>query len=413
MKKGEKGGQKNAGLSRYEQRGVSSEKKEVHAAIAHLDKGLFPGAFCKILPDILAGSPRYCNISHSDGAGTKAVLAYLIWKWTGDLRVWKGIIRDSMFMNLDDMMCAGALGPFLVTLTINRNKALIPGEVISILIQECQEVCDWLTGFEIQCRFAGGETADVGDLVRTITVDNNITVRFKRSEVIDAGRIRPGAFIVGFSSTGQASWEDVPNSGMGSNGLTSARHDVLSREYRKHKETYAPETDKKLVYCGKHAHFESLSGDIGSMTIGQALLSPTRTYLPLAAKLFKEIGRKSFLGLIHCSGGGQTKIGKFGPKGILYLKSNPFPVPPLFRMLMNVRGLTIREAYQTYNMGHRFEAVIKTMKVANQCIEIARDCGIEAKIVGKVYLDETNPSRRSVVSIKTGSDNWENYVIGD
>jgi len=243
-------------VSRYEARGVSSSKEDVHNAIKHLDKGLFPGAFCKIQPDILAGSSRHCNVQHSDGAGTKAGLAYLVWKIQQVLSVWGGIIRDSIYMNIDDVGCAGGTGPFLVSLQIDRNKALIPGEVISVLINACQEVCDMLSSLSIDCRinlvFSGGETADVGDLVRTITVNNTVTTRFRRRDIIDASRIKAPAYIVGFSSTGQAKWETEPNSGMGSNGLTNARHDVLRPDYRRFTETFAPETDIKLVYCGKH-----------------------------------------------------------------------------------------------------------------------------------------------------------------
>ncbi|MEI6528611.1 MAG: phosphoribosylformylglycinamidine cyclo-ligase [bacterium] len=386
---------KNA-RSRYESRGVSSSKEDVHNAIRHLDKGLFPGAFCKILPDVLAGNPKYCNIQHADGAGTKSSLGYLWWKKFGDLSVWKGIIRDSLFMNFDDVGCAGGVGPFLVSLTIDRNKALIPGEVIAELINACQEVCDLLTSLGVPCVFSGGETADVGDLVRTITVDNTVTVRFKRKDVIDAGRIKAPAYIVGFSSTGQAKWETEPNSGMGSNGLTNARHDLLLPVYRKFKETYAPETDKKLIYCGKYyLDDHPLPGDL-RFTVGSALLSPTRTYLPLMAKLFKKVGRKHILGLIHCSGGGQTKCGKFGQTGIAYVKDNLFPMPPLFQLLKDVRSLSWLESYASYNMGHRLEAVVKSGAVADECIAVAGSCGIEARVIGRVVANPENPKGREV-----------------
>ncbi len=402
MKKSRKGGD----MSRYERRGVSSTKEEVHAAIAHLDKGLYPGAFCKILPDVLGGDPKYCNIQHADGAGTKAGLAYLMWKLHNLVGVWRGVVRCSLFMNLDDVGCAGGVGPFLVSLAIDRNKALIPGDVISEIINGCQEVCDLLTSYGIPCVFSGGETADVGDLVRTITVNNTVTVRFKRREVIDASRISAPAYIVGFSSTGQAQWETEINSGVGANGFTNARHDVLSPVYRKHTETYAPETEENLVYCGDYTLLDALPGDI-RFSIGTALLSPTRTYLPLFVRLFQEVGRKNFLGLVHNSGGGQIKCGKFGQLGIAYVKDQLFPVPPLFALLKKARGLSWREMYTSYNMGHRLEAVVRSKEIARDCIAVAKACGIDAQIVGKVIQDKKNPGRRSV-RIKT-ADASERY----
>jgi len=392
-------------VSRYEQRGVSSSKTEVHAAVEKLDKGLFPGAFCKILPDYLGHDPEYCNIQHADGAGTKASLAYLVWKLTGDISVWKGIICDSLFMNLDDVACAGALGPFLVSLSIGRNKALIPGEVIKALIEGCQEVCDMLTGYGIRCVFTGGETADLGDLVRTIVVDNTVTVRLPREDVIDAGNIRKDAYIVGFSSTGQTPWESGPNSGIGSNGLTNARHDVLAPLHRSHTETFAPETREYLIYCGDYQLSDLLPGD-PRFTIASALLSPTRTYLPLINRLIGYVGRENILGLIHCSGGGQTKIGKFGPKGIQYVKDNLFPVPPLFQMLQKVRNLPIRQMFESYNMGHRLEAVVPDMETAKRCMRAAQADLVEARIIGKTVPND-NPDQRKVV-IKT-ENSYETY----
>lgn len=392
-------------MSRYEQRGVSSSKIEVHAAIEKLDRGLFPGAFCKILPDYLANDSMYCCMQHADGAGTKAGLAYLFWRATGNLEVWKGIIRDSLFMNLDDAGCVGALGPFLVSLSIGRNKALIPGEVIKTLIEGCQEVCDQMTELGIPCIFTGGETADLGDLVRTITVDNTVTVRFRRDEVIDAREITNPAYIVGFSSTGQARWETEPNSGMGSNGLTNARHDVLSRYYRKFPETYAPETKLELVYCGDYGLYERLPGD-NRFTIASALLSPTRTYLPLIKRLLEEVGRENILGFIHCSGGGQTKIGKFGQKGIVYHKYDPFPIPPLFKLLKEARGLSDRELYESYNMGHRLEAVVPTLKIAELCIKAAAADSIEAKVVGKVIPGDVPDHRKVVINTDSGQESY-------
>lgn len=385
--------------SRYEARGVSASKSEVHAAVAKMDKGIFPGAFCTIHPDYLGGSRAHCIIQHADGAGTKSSLAYLVWKTTGDINVWRGIAADSLFMNLDDAGCAGALGPFLVDMTIGRNKALIPGEVIRTIIEECQNICDWLTDNDMPCIFTGGETADVGDLVRTIIVDNSITTRFRRSEVIDASRIRAPAYIVGFSSTGRAIWEPRPNSGMGSNGLTNARHDTLAKEYRRYPETFAPETDEKLIYCGDYSLTDILPGSMFS--IASALLSRTRDYLPLIQRIVPEIGRKRILGFIHCSGGGQTKIGKFGHAGSVYVKDNLFPVPPLFSMLQKVRKLPWDQMYTSYNMGHRLEAVVKSEKTAERMITISKDCGIDARIVGRVEW-RASTMRHVIITDPTG-----------
>lgn len=381
---------------RYEQRGVSSSKEDVHAAISGLDQGVFPGAFCKILPDTLGGDSDWCVVQHADGAGTKAGLAYLAWKLSGDLGVWQGIAQDSIVMNSDDMGCVGATGPFLVSNTIDRNKVRIPSEVVTALIQGNEDVLELLRRHGIACHSAGGETADVGDLSRTIIVNSTLMTRMRRDSVIDASRINAPALIIGFSSTGQAIWEDAPNSGIGSNGLTNARHDVLSSEYRVHTETYAPETSPDLIYSGKFKLTDSLPGD-DRFTIGSALLSPTRTYLPLIAYLVEKMGRDKFLGFVHCSGGGQTKIGKFGQPGIVYVKDNLFATPPLFTVLQEACGLPWREMYQTYNMGHRLEAVVRSETVAKRCIEIARGCGIDARIVGRVEKDSGNPSGRTVV----------------
>ena len=392
--------------STYDARGVSATKEQVHEAIAKMDKGLFPGAFCTIHPDYLGGDERYANIQHADGAGTKASLAYLVWKLTGNLDVWRGIVSDSLYMNYDDLVCAGALGPFLVSMTLGRNKALIPGEVIKVIIDECQAVCDMLTKLGITCIFTGGETADIGDLVRTIVVDNTITVRFPRAHVINAANIKAPGLIVGFSTTGKATWEDKPNSGIGSNGLTNARHDTLFPTYRVFTETYAPETDCDLIYCGKYDLRDLLPGD-SSFAIRDALLSPTRTYLPLVQRLFAEVGRENILGLIHCSGGGQTKIGKFGQPGNVYVKDRLFSVPPLFAMLKDVRNLPWREMYACYNMGHRLEVVVLSKDIATQCIAIAGSCGIEAQIVG--YVGQTASTDNREVRIKDPTGQWHEY----
>lgn len=375
-------------VDRYARRGVSSSKEGVHAAVSKLDKGIFPGAFCKILPDILTGSSEHCVAQHADGSGTKAILAYLVWKKTGDISVWRGIIRDSLFMNLDDLGCVGALGPFLITLTINRNKFLIPDEVIDVLISETQVICDWLTSLGIPCHFAGGETADLGDSVRTITIDHTVTCRLLRDQVIDASRIKSPAVIIGFSTTGQAVYEDVPNSGIGSNGLTNARHETLCDYYQHFRETYAPEMPRNLVYCGHYYMDWPLPLD-PSFTIASALLSPTRTYLPIIKHLM-EFLTPQVLGFIHCSGGGQTKIGKFGQPGIVYLKDSLFPTPPLFRFLQETRQLPWREMFSSYNMGHRLEVVVESELVADVCVDITEQFGLETKIVGHV-IPANNP----------------------
>lgn len=375
----------------YELRGVSASKPDVHAAIQNLDPGLYPGAFCTILPDVLTFNKDYCLIQHADGAGTKAALAYLWWKITGDLDVWKRISQDSMVMNLDDMVCAGALGPFIVSMTIARNKHRIPGEVITALIEGCREFCEFLTDLGFPCYLAGGETADLGDLVRTLTVDHTITCRFPRAQVIDAGRITTPGLIVGFSSTGQAAWEDAPNSGIGSNGFTNARHDTLWPGYRwRYTETYAPETALGLIYRGPYGISYPLPED-PRFTIGSALLSPTRTYLPLIGRIVRQIGPRHIKGFIHCSGGGQTKIGKFGSLGIVYIKNNLFPVPPVFQILRRVSNMAWREMYPAYNMGHRLEVMVQEQVVADACIELAAECGIEAQIMARSCRAKKTP----------------------
>lgn len=389
----------------YELRGASASKSDVHAAIANLDRGLYPGAFCTVLPDYFTGSKRYCITQHADGAGTKAGLAYLWWKITGDLTVWKGIVQDSMVMNLDDAGCVGALGPFIGSMTIARNKHRIPGEVIETLIASFDELCLSFTDIGFHCYRAGGETADLGDLIRTITVDHTITCRFPRVNVIDVGRIKAPGLIVGFSSTGQATWEHKPNSGIGANGFTNARHDALYPGYRwRYTETYAPETPLGLNYRGPYTLRDTLPEDT-RFTVASSLLSPTRTYLPLIAKMIRQIGARHIKGIVHCSGGGQTKIGKFGRYGIIYRKNNLFPVPPVFQMLRRVSNTPWRDMYQTYNMGHRMEAIVREQIVADACIALARECGIDAQVVGDVIPDKKNPNGRKVI-IKTGGEEF-------
>jgi phosphoribosylformylglycinamidine cyclo-ligase len=373
--------------ARYQARGASAGKAEVHAAIAAQDQGLFPGAFCKIIPDLLTGSQEHCLLMHADGAGTKSSLAYLAWREGAGDAVWRGIAQDSLAMNLDDCGCVGALGPFLVSNTIGRNAKRIPGPVIAAIIAGYQEVCAQLAGEGLDCIMTGGETADVGDLVRTLIADSTVTARLRRDQVIDASRMAPGDAIVGFASTGRARWETSVNSGMGSNGLTSARHDGLGGDYRaRYPESYAPEVDPALIYSGPCTLADPLPGGDG-MTVGQALLSPTRTYLPLIRDLIAVIGPRDLHGLIHCSGGGQAKIGKFGAvrggRGNRYVKDAPFPVPPLFRYLQEASGCTWKEAYTVWNMGWRLEAVLPQAQVAT-CIRLAEACGIAAQQVGHV-----------------------------
>ena len=372
---------------RYQARGDAAAKTEVHDAIADQDAGEFPGAFCKLLPDLLTGDPEACLLMHADGAGTKSSLAYLAWMEGLGEDVWRGIAQDSLVMNLDDCGCVGALGPYLVSNTIGRNAKRIPGSVIKGIVDGYQAVCDRLADEGIACHMTGGETADVGDLVRTVIADSTVCARLRRDAVVDAGRMAPGDVIVSFSSTGQARWEDRPNSGMGSNGLTSARHDALGAGYRsKYPESYAPETPGDLVYCGPHALGDPLPGD-AAFTVGSALLSPTRTYLPLIKALLEAIPPAEVHGLIHCSGGGQAKIGKFGRvrdgHGNRYVKDALLPVPPLFAMLREASGTSWEEAYTVWNMGARLEAVLPEIHAAT-CVQLAADCGIEAVVAGRV-----------------------------
>lgn len=368
---------------RYQARGVSAGKAEVHAAIERQDAGLFPGAFCKVVPDELTGSAEHCIVLHADGAGTKSALAYLAWREGFPTAIWRGIAQDSLVMNLDDCACVGALGPYLVSNTIGRNARRVPGEVIAQIVNGYQAVCDLLTREGIRCVMTGGETADVGDLVRTAVVDSTIATRLRRDEVIDAARMAPGDVLVGFSSTGRARWEAEANAGMGSNGLTGARHDLFGGDYRsKYPETYAPETRSDLVYCGPHRVGDPLPGD-PSFTVATAVLSPTRTYLPLIKALFAGLPRSDIHGLIHCSGGGQSKIVKFGAPGNRYVKDAPFPVPPLFAAIKDATGMSWAEMYGTYNMGWRLEVAVPASRV-EACIAIAKADGIEARVVGRI-----------------------------
>ncbi len=377
---------------RYNQRGVSASKEDVHKAISKLDKGLFPGAFCKIVPDILGGDDNYCTVMHADGAGTKSSLAYLYWKETGDLSVWRGIAQDAIVMNTDDLLCVGAVGPILLSSTIGRNKNLVPGEVISAIINGTEEVLEMLRAHGMDIRSTGGETADVGDLVRTIIVDSTVTARMKRSDVIDNKNIQPGDVIVGLASYGKASYESDYNGGMGSNGLTSARHDVFSSEYRKkYPETYDPHVPQDLVYSGKHKVTDTVAGV--DVNVGKLVLSPTRTYAPVIIPVLKELGTQIH-GIVHCSGGAQTKVLHF-VENVHVIKDNLFEVPPLFRLIREASGTDLKEMYKVFNMGHRMEIYLPE-KHAATVVSLAKSVGVDARVIGRVA-----PSEGTKLTIKT------------
>ena len=365
---------------RYAARGVSSGKEEVHAAIRSTDKGLFPKAFCKIIPDILSGDPEYALVMHADGAGTKSSLAYIYWKETGDLSVWKGIAQDALVMNTDDLLCVGVTNDFLLSSTIGRNKNKVTGEVIAALIQANQELCDWFTSMGVNVHLTGGETADVGDLVRTLIVDSTVVARIKRSDVIDNSNIKAGDVIVGLASYGQASYENSYNGGMGSNGLTSARHDVFSSEYRsKYPESYDPEVPEELVYSGKYLLTEKVPGL--DVNYGKLVLSPTRTYAPVIREMLAHF-RSHIHGMVHCSGGGQTKILHFIDQ-LHIIKDNLFDTPPLFQIIQEASGTDWKEMYRVFNMGHRMELYVP-QEIAADLIRISQSFGIDAQVVGRV-----------------------------
>ena len=370
---------------RYMMRGVSASKEDVHNAIKNIDKGIFPYAFCKIIPDILGGDPAYCNIMHADGAGTKSSLAYLYWKETGDLSVWKGIAQDALIMNIDDLLCVGAVDNILVSSTIGRNKLLIPGEVISAIINGTDELLAELREMGVGVYATGGETADVGDLVRTIIVDSTVTCRMKRSDVIDNGNIRPGDVIVGLASYGQATYEKEYNGGMGSNGLTSARHDVFSKYLaKKYPESFDAAVPDELVYSGGLKLTDTVEDS--PIDAGKLVLSPTRTYAPVVKKLLDEM-RSNIHGMIHCSGGAQTKIMNFVGDNIKVTKDNMFPVPPLFKTIQKQSGTDYAEMYKVFNMGHRLEVVLPA-KDADKVIAISKSFDIDAQIVGRIEQAE-------------------------
>lgn len=371
---------------RYAQRGVSAAKEDVHHAIKKVDKGLFPQAFCKIVPDYLTNDEAYCLIMHADGAGTKSSLAYLYWKETGDLSVWKGISQDALIMNVDDLLCVGAVDHMMLSSTIGRNKNLIPGEVISAIINGTEELIEELKRFGVNIYSTGGETADVGDLVKTIIVDSTVIARMKRSEVIDNKNIGAGQVIVGLASYGQATYEKTYNGGMGSNGLTSARHDVFAKYYaEKYPESFDHLVPEDLVYSGEMQVTDRVEGS--PIDAGQLVLSPTRTYAPIIKKILTEIGHQNIKGMVHCSGGAQTKVLHF-VENVHIIKDNLFPVPPLFDLIQKQSNTNWREMYQVFNCGHRMEIYVDE-RFAQAIIDISKSFGVEAQIVGRVEASDT------------------------
>jgi phosphoribosylformylglycinamidine cyclo-ligase len=372
-------------MNRYMLRGVSAAKEDVHNAIKNIDKGLYPQAFCKIIPDVLGGDPNYCNIMHADGAGTKSSLAYMYWKETGDLDVWKGIAQDAIVMNTDDLLCVGATDNILVSSTIGRNKMLIPADVISAIINGTDELLADMREMGIGIWPTGGETADVGDLVRTIIVDSTVTCRMKRDDVVNNANIRPGDVIVGLSSTGQATYEQRYNGGMGSNGLTSARHDVFAHYLaEKYPQSYDHAVPAELVYSGRYKLTDRLE-ELG-VDMGQLVLSPTRTYAPVIKRVLDEL-RPEVHGMVHCTGGAQTKVLHFVGPDCRVVKDNLFPLPPLFQAIHDSSGTDWREMYQVFNMGHRMEIYVRS-EVANQVIAIAKSFNIDAQVVGRIEQGE-------------------------
>lgn len=383
--------------NRYKLRGVSSDKEDVHNAIKNQDKGLFPKAFCKILPDYISNSDEHALIIHSDGAGTKSSLAYIYWKETSDLSVWKGIAQDSIVMNLDDVACVGAIDNIVLSSTIGRNKNKIPGEVISKIISGTDEILSFYRSHGINIYSGGGETADVGDLVRTVIVDSCLTVRIKKDDIIDNSNIKVGDVIIGLSSSGNSSYDLDYNSGIGSNGLTSARHDVLSNYIKSlYPESYDHDVPDDLTYCGS----KKLTDKIENSDIGKMLLSPTRSYAPLLKKIFEKVGRNKINGIIHCTGGGQTKILHF-IDDLHIMKNNLFETPPIFKLIMNESNTDPKEMYKVFNMGHRMEIYIHP-DYASDIIEISKSVGIDAKIIGEVLK-----SQKKKLSIQSELGNFE------
>ena len=385
---------------RYDMRGVSASKEDVHNAIKNIDKGLYPKAFCKIIPDVIGGDPEYCNIMHADGAGPKSSLAYIYWKETGDMSVWKGIAQDSLIMNIDDLLCVGATDNILLSSTIGRNKNLIPGEVIAAIINGTQELIDELKELGVNIVSTGGETADVGDLVRTIIVDSTVTCRMKRADVINNANIAGGDVIVALSSCGQATYEKSYNGGMGSNGLTSARHDVFAKYLaEKYPESFDPHVPDELVYSGNVKLTDAVEGV--SLDAGKLVLSPTRTYAPFVKRMLDEM-RADIHGMVHCSGGAQTKIMHFVTNKHV-IKDNLFPIPPLFKLIQEQSGTDWKEMYKVFNMGHRLEVYLRPEK-AQRVIEIAKSFNIDAQIIGRV---EDAPANHLTIVSEKGTFEYE------
>ena len=375
---------------RYSQRGVSATKDDVHKAIASIDKGLFPKAFCKIVPDHLTNDPNSCIVMHADGAGTKSSLAYMYWKETGDLSVWKGIAQDALVMNLDDLLCVGATDNIMLSSTIGRNKNNIPGEVIAAIIQGTEELIADLAQHDVHIYSTGGETADVGDLVRTIIVDSTVTARMNRADVIDNARIQAGDVIVGLASSGQATYESQYNGGMGSNGLTSARHDVFSKMLaEQYPESFDPNVPEELVYAGQKSLTDATETPLDA---GKLVLSPTRTYAPIVKAILNQVDRKQIHGMVHCSGGAQTKILHFIDE-LHVVKDNLFDTPPLFQLIQEQSGTDWKEMYQVFNMGHRMELYVPEA-IANTLISISQSFGVDAQVVGRV---EASPKKQLTI----------------
>ena len=384
---------------RYRLRGVSSQKEDVHKAIKNIDKGLFPKAFCKIVPDHLTSSEDHCIVMHADGAGTKSSLAYAYWKETGDLSVWKGIAQDALIMNIDDLLCVGAIDNIMLSSTIGRNKNRIPAEVLSAIINGSEELLAELSSFGVTIHSTGGETADVGDLVQTIIVDSTVTARMKRSEVINNANIKPGDVIVGLSSYGKATYEKQYNGGMGSNGLTSARHDVFNKKLKeKYPETFDATVPAELVYSGTKNLTDPSNNT--PLDVGKLVLSPTRTYAPIIKKIFETIDRSSIHGMVHCSGGAQTKILHFIDE-LHVIKDNLFPVPPLFELIQKESGTSWKEMYEVFNMGHRMELYVPAEN-AEKIIEISTAFDVDAQIIGRVAA-----SSKKALTIKTEMGTFE------
>jgi len=390
--------------NRYNQRGVSASKEDVHQAIKNIDKGIFPQAFCKIIPDILGNDDAFCNIMHADGAGTKSSLAYVYWKETGDISVWKGIAQDAIIMNLDDLICVGATDHILLSSTIGRNKNLITGEVIAAVINGTEEILAELREMGISIFSTGGETADVGDLVRTIIVDSTVTCRIKREDIISNHTIQPGDVIVGLSSSGQATYEQEYNGGMGSNGLTSARHDVFDKSVaNKYPESFDPAVPFDLVFSGGKKLTDTIKiNENTEMTIGKLVLSPTRTYAPVIKKVLEQ-HRLQIHGLVHCSGGAQTKVLHFINNDIHVIKDNLFPVPPLFELIQEQSGTAWEEMYKVFNMGHRMELYVP-QEIAEDIIAISKSFNIDAQIIGRV---ERSDKKQVTIISEKGSFNYE------